>query len=300
MSVLVATSDGYHVFTSSGEHLTALEGHDVAALTPGADGAWLAIVDRRGVWQHAADGTWSMLATNDVDLSSLVSIGGVVFAGTYDARLLRLDGDHLSAVESFDHISNRDEWHQVGPPLNVRSMTATCDERVLLANVHVGGIQRSTDLGGTWEPTIDVDADVHEVRAHPSDPSVVMAAAAVGLCVSTDAGATWEVSTDGLPMTYARAVAFLDGDVLLSISDGPRASRAAIYRRPVSGGVLERIDDGLGDELQGNVDTRCLATGKGHAALADGRGDVWVSRRGLEGWERLSSGLPYVSGVAVA
>jgi hypothetical protein len=182
----------------------------------------------------------------------------------------------------------------------VRSMTATCDERVLLANVHVGGIQRSTDLGATWEPTIDVDADVHEVRAHPSDPSVVMAAAAVGLCVSTDAGATWEISTDGLPMTYARAVAFLDGDVLLSISDGPRASHAAIYHRPVSGGVLERVDDGLGEELHGNVDTRCLATGKGRAALADGRGDVWVSRRGLEGWERLASGLPFVSGVAVA
>jgi hypothetical protein len=300
MSVLVATSDGYHVFTSAGEHLTALEGHDVAGLTPGPDGTWLAIVDRRGVWQHAVDGTWSMLATNDVDLSSLVSIGGIVFAGTYDARLLRLDGDHLRAVDAFDHIANRDDWHQVGPPLNVRSMTATCDERVLLANVHVGGIQRSTDLGATWEPTIDVDADVHEVRAHPSDPSVVMAAAAVGLCVSTDAGATWEVFTNGLPMTYARAVAFLDGDVLLSISDGPRASRAAIYHRPVSGGVLERVDDGLGEELHGNVDTRCLATGKGHAALADGRGDVWMSRRGLEGWERLASGLPFVSGVAVA
>ena len=66
-------------------------------------------------------------------------------------------------VESFDHISNRDEWHQVGPALNVRSMTATCDDQVLLANVHVGGIQRSTDLGETWEPTIEVDHDVHEV-----------------------------------------------------------------------------------------------------------------------------------------
>ncbi len=300
MSVLVVTSDGYHIFTSSGQHLTALEGHRVSGLTPGADGTWLAIVDRRGVWQHAADGTWSTLATSDVDLSSLVSVAGVVFAGTYDARLLRLEGDRLRAVESFDRISNRDEWHQVGPALNVRSMTATCDERVLLANVHVGGIQRSTDLGDTWEPTIEVDADVHEVRAHPSDPAVVMAAAAVGLCVSTDAGATWEVCTDGLPMTYARAVAFLDDVVLVSISDGPRAARAAVYRRPVAGGTLERIDEGLGDHLHGNVDTRCLATGKSRAALADEQGDVWVSDRGVEGWERIASGLPSVAGVAVA
>jgi hypothetical protein len=300
MSVLVATADGYHIFTSSGQHHTALEGHRVSGLTPGPDRTWFAIVDRRGVWQHAADGSWSTLATSDVDLSSLVSVAGVVFAGTYDARLLRLDGDRLLPVESFDRISNRDEWHQVGPALNVRSMTATCDERVLLANVHVGGIQRSTDLGATWEPTIDVDADVHEVRAHASDPAVVMAAAAVGLCVSTDAGVTWEVCTDGLPMTYARAIAFLGDDVLLSISDGPRAARAAIYRRPVSGGVLERIDGGLGDRLQGNVDTRCLATGKGHAALADEQGDVWASDRGVERWEQLASGLPSVAGVAVA
>jgi hypothetical protein len=300
MSVLVATSDGYHIFTSSGQHLTALEGHRVAGLTPGPDGTWLAIVDGRGVWQHATDGSWTTLATSDVDLSSLVSVAGVVFAGTYDARLLQLEGDRLRVVESFDRISNRDEWHQVGPALNVRSIAATCDERVLLANVHVGGIQRSTDLGTTWEPTIDVDADVHEVRAHTSDPAVVMAAAAVGLCVSTDAGATWEVCTDGLPMTYARAIAFLDDDVLLSVSDGPRASRAAIYRRPVSGGVLERIDEGLGDHLQGNVDTRCLATGKGLAALADQRGDVWASDRGVERWERLATGLPSVAGVAVA
>jgi hypothetical protein len=300
MSVLVVTSDGYHVFTSSGQHLTALGGHAVSGLTPGAHDTWLAIVDRRGVWQHAADGTWSTLATSDVDLSSLVSIAGVVFAGTYDARLLRLEGDRLRAVESFEHISNRDEWHQVGPPLNVRSMTATCDERVLLANVHVGGIQRSTDLGDTWEPTIDVDADVHEVRAHPSDPAVVMAAAAVGLCVSTDAGTTWDVSTEGLPTTYARAVAFLDDDVLVSVSDGPRAARSAVYRRPVGGGTLERVDEGLGDQLHGNVDTRCLATGKGRAALADGQGDVWVSDHGVDGWDRLASGLPAVAGVAVA
>ncbi|HEY7104811.1 MAG TPA: hypothetical protein VH986_00255 [Acidimicrobiia bacterium] len=300
MSVLVVTADGYHIFTSSGQHLTALEGHRVAGLTPGADGAWLAIVDEREVWQHASDGVWTALSTSDANLSSIVSIAGVVFAGTYDARLLRLDGDRLQPVEAFDHISNRDDWHQVGPPLNVRSMTATSDGQVLLANVHVGGIQRSTDLGASWQPTIEVDADVHEVRAHPTDPAVVMAAAAVGLCTSTDAGETWEVCTDGLPMTYARAVAFIDDDVLLSISDGPRAARASIYRRPVAGGALERVDDGLGDQLQGNVDTRCLATGKGHAALADGRGDVWRSERGVEHWERIASGLPSVAGVAVA
>lgn len=300
MSVLVATSDGYHIFTSSGKHLTALEGRALGTLAPGPGNTWLAIVDRREVWQHAADGTWSPLATSDVDLSSLVTVAGVVFAGTYDARLLRLDGGHLVPVESFDHIANRDEWHQVGPALNVRSMAATCDEQVFLANVHVGGIQRSTDLGESWEPTLPVDHDVHEVRAHPTLPNVAMAAAAVGLCVSDDGGATWSVVVDGLPTTYARAVAFIDDDVLVSISDGPRATRSAIYRRPLSGGPLERIDEGLADRLQGNVDTHCLAVGKGHAALADAAGSVWVSETGIKGWELVADGLPAVSGVAIA
>lgn len=300
MSVLVATSDGYHVFTSSGNHLTALQGHSLDGLAPGPGDTWVAIVDDREVWQHGADGEWSTLAKAPVELSSLITVAGVVFAGTYDARLYRLDDGTLEPVESFDRIPNRDEWHQVGPALNVRSMTATCDEHALLANVHVGGIQRSTDLGASWEPTIEVDHDVHEVRAHPTQPEIVMAAAAVGLCVSEDAGATWSVVIDGLPVTYARAVAFAGDDVLVSISDGPRAARSAIYRRSLAGGPLERVDEGLGDHLVGNVDTRCLATGKGHAALADKAGAVWVSEAGIEGWERRATGLPDVRGVAIA
>jgi hypothetical protein len=299
MSVLVATSDGYHIFSSSGEHHTALEGHAVETLVPGPDDTWLAIVDRRELWQHAADGTWTALATSDVDLSSLLTVGDVVFAGTYDARLFRVNG-HLEPVESFDRISNRDEWHQVGPALNVRSMAATCDDSVVLANVHVGGIQRSTDLGASWSPTLPVDHDVHEVRAHPTRPEVAMAAAAVGLCVSDDAGATWSVVADGLPSTYARAVAFIDDDVLVSVSDGPRATWGAIYRRPLAGGALERVDGGLGDHLRDNVDTRCLATGKGHTALADRTGNVWISKTGVDGWEQVADGLPSVSGVVIA
>ena len=63
----------------------------------------------------------------------------------------------------------------------VRSLTETSDHRALLANVHVGGIPRSGNGGASWAPTIDPDADVHQVRAAPTDRSLVLAAAAVGL-----------------------------------------------------------------------------------------------------------------------
>ena len=74
----------------------------------------------------------------------------------------------------------------MGPPLGIRSISATCDGRVLLANVHVGGIPRSLDGGASWRPTLDIDLDVHEVSAHPSRPELVAAASAQGLCISRD------------------------------------------------------------------------------------------------------------------
>ena len=114
-------------------------------------------------------------------------------------------------------------------------MTATSDGAVLLANVHVGGVPRSTDGGVTWHPTIAIDSDVHEVRAHPNRPCVVMAAAAIGLCTSRDGGATWNVEQEGLHASYCSAVAFAGDDVLLSASVDHFAAKGAIYRRRVDG-----------------------------------------------------------------
>lgn len=302
MAVLVATLDGYHIFSSSGEHHTALEGHRVEALTPGPSGTWIAIVDEHEIWQHGDDGTWAALAASDLDLRSLVTVDDDVFAGTVGPRVLKLDGAALTPLPGFDAVRGRDEWHPVGSPLVVRSFTATADGAALLANVHVGGIVRSDDGGRSWHPTIDVDADVHEVRAHPSRGEIVMAAAAVGLCVSVDGGRDWEVVVDGLHATYARAVAYDGDDVLVSASDGPFTRRSAIYRRSRNA-PFEREGDGLPEWLEGNVDTRCLAVANGRAALADGAGSVWVKSkpggRKTGGWNLAFEGLQGVTAVAV-
>ena len=42
-------------------------------------------------------------------------------------------------------------------------------------DVHVWGIPRATDGGVTWQPTIDVESDVREVCAHPSNRRTVIA-----------------------------------------------------------------------------------------------------------------------------
>ena len=252
MSVLVTAVDGYHILTSSGKHLTSLEGHRVEAFTPGTGGAWLAIVDRREIWQHGTDGTWTPLAKTDADLTAVAAIGATVFAGTADARVLRVvpESGTVEALDGFDAVPGRDSWHAVGMPLQVRSMSATADG-ALLVNVHVGGIPRSVDGGLTFEPTMAVDDDVHQVLAHPTRGEIAVAAASAGLCRSRDGGETWHSTTDGMEMTYARGVAILGDDVLVTVSDGPRSDRSAVYRASVDGGPVEKVTGGLPEYLSG-------------------------------------------------
>jgi hypothetical protein len=305
MAVLVATVDGYHVLTSSGEHHVALEGHQVAALTPGPRGTWIAIVDDHEIWQHGDDGEWRTLASTDLDLACLVTVDDVVFAGAVGPHLLRLGADgKLTALPGFEAMPGRDEWHPVGAAIHVRSLTATVDGESMLANVHVGGIARSGDGGHSWHPTIEVDADVHEVKAHPTSPGIVMAASAVGLCASRDGGRHWDVVDDGLHATYSRAVAFFGDDVVVSVSDGPFSHHSAIYRAAVArvgdGKTgLERVRDGLPEWLEGNVDTHCLRAGAGRLALADGSGAVWVTGPAGGAWSLAAEGLPRVNAVVV-
>ena len=139
---------------------------------------------------------WTTIATSESDMACCIAVGDNIYAGTDDAEVLRVNAEEVvERLGGFDAVAGRDTWYagsavidgqRVGPPLGVRSMTATPDGTVLLVNVHVGGIPRSTDGGVTWQPTIAIESDVHEVRAHPKHPGVVMAAAAVGLCTSRD------------------------------------------------------------------------------------------------------------------
>ncbi len=300
MSVLVTTMDGYHIFTSSGKQLRSLEGHRVECFTPGPDGTFLAVIDRHEIWSHGRDGEWTPLAKSEGTLTAVVAAGAAVFAGTNDARVLRLTSSGtLDPCAGFDTVAGRGEWHQVGSPLQVRTMTATCDASAVLVNVHVGGIPRSTDGGDTWHPTLAVDDDVHQVLAHPTRPEIVVAAASVGLCRSLDGGATWTSSTEGMDLTYARGVAFVGDDVVITVSEGPWASRALVYRASVEGGGAEAVGGGLG-ELHGNVDSRCIASDGKIVALADGDGAVWRSSAGCDGFERIIDGLDGVTGVTVA
>jgi len=307
--VLVATwGDGLFVVTGESRH-QELATQSVRALTPDGHGGALAIVGR-SLRRRAPDGAWTTIAATELDLACCVAVGEVIYAGTDDARVLRVGADGaVEPLRSFDDVAGRETWYagfaiingqRVGPPLAIRSITAAPDGAVLLANVHVGGIPRSTDGGATWHPTIDVDSDVHEVRAHPTRPGVVMAAAAIGLCTSRDGGLTWDVEQEGLHAAHCSAVAFAGDDVFVSASVDPFAEQGAVYRRPVDGpGPLVAIGGGLPTWTDGKVDTGCIAADGAAVALADRGGNLYVSTDTGRTWSRQADGLPPPSSLLI-
>jgi hypothetical protein len=306
---LVATwAEGLFV-CGDGTRSRELAGRSIRSLAADGDGA-LAIVEGHELRRRAANGTWSTIATSDAPLACCVGARGVIYVGTDDARVFRVDAHGaFQPLPGFDCVAGRERWYAgqtlvggrlVGPPLGVRSLAVTADAAVLLANVHVGGIPRSVDGGATWRPTIDVDADVHEVRTHPTRAQVVAAAAAVGLCLSHDGGASWTIEREGLHASYCSAVAFAGDDVLVAAATDHFAPQAAVYRRPIdAAGPLTAIGGGFPERINGIADTACIGTRGSHVAIADRDGNLHVSADAGRTWAQHASGLPAPSSVLI-
>ena len=286
--LLVATDEGVVPFVDGQRGPTELEGRNVRGLARRHD-EWCAVADRHTVVRRAGDGSWAELGTADASLTCVLPAPGGAWCGTSDGQLVRLHEGVFAPVEAFATVEGREQWHAVGSRSPyVRSLTETSDHRALLASVHVGGIPRSGNGGAIWRPTIDADADVHQVRAAPNDHALVLAPAAVGLGVSRDAGSTWEVVTDGLHATYLRAVAFTRDAALVSACDGPFGTLGALYRWDTfDGGALVRVTDGVPEWLAGNVDTGKLDADRTVAAFAD-QDAVYMSDDGAATWSRLA------------
>lgn len=229
-------------------------------------------------------------------LRCAVDAPGGVLVGTEGAHLLRLHAADLQRVPGFEQVTGRHEWYTPwGGPPEVRSLACTADN-VLFANVHVGGIARSDDGGRTWTPTVDIHLDVHQVRSVWGRGDLVVAAAAVGLLVSTDGGTRWRVHADGLDGTYCRAVAVPDGAILVSASEGPRGHRAAIYRTSIH---ADRPFERVTDWMEGNVDSHAL-DGIGETIVyGTPSGDVWESVDTGTTWHRTHHRLPSVTSLSL-
>lgn len=284
--ILVATRDGVHRFDERGqEGGTELAGRSVAAVARDGPQLW-AIVDRAEIW-HSPEGEWRRVATLDGPSATCIAMTDALHVGTSEARLFRLTGGVLERVSAFEAAEGRDTWYTPwGGPPDTRSISEWGDD--VYVNVHVGGILRTSDGGASWSPTIDIDADVHQVA---SAEGLVLAAGARGLSVSTDRGATWSLRADGLEAAYSRAVVVCGDRLLVSASDGPRGGRAGVYRIGRAGRRFERCRVGLPEWFDDNIDTYCLdALNDGSfAAFGTSEGRVYGSDDGGETWTHLST-----------
>ena len=265
---------------------------------------WWVLVEGRSLWRSGADGTWEEITSVAMDGIAATCLGTSpvgLLVGTESAHLLRLDGATLVRVDSFEDVAGREAWYTPwGDPPDVRSISTSVDG-AMYVNVHVGGVVRSTDGGRSWTPTLDVEADVHQVLAHPSRPALVLAAAAVGLVVSRDGGESWEIDAEGLHATYARAVTVAGDAAIVSVSTGPGGRRAALYRRPLAGAAgLTRCGPGLPEWFRGNIDTACVASVGSTVAFGSPDGCVYLSTDAGERWERVARGLPAIAAVTAA
>ena len=294
--ILVASNDG---LLSIGSGARELEEQPVTALASAADGAW-AVVSERDVW-HEVGGSWRTAGRSSdvgVALRCVLPDDGGALLGASGGRLFRLRGRVLAVVPGFDRVPGRDAWYTPwGGPPDTRSLARDVDGTVY-ANVHVGGIVRLR--GERLEPTIDIDADVHQVVAHPDRAGSVFAATAYGLASSLDGGDTWRVDDEGLHGSYCRAVAVAGDTMVVTASTGPFTRRAAVYRRPIDGGgAFVRCTEGLPDWFTSNIDTYCLAAEGGSVAFATTDGAVYRSDDAGSTWARAAERLPAIHAIAV-
>jgi hypothetical protein len=301
--LVVGTVKGLYELGMDGSEPRADDGplanREVTALAAGGDGLW-ALAEGTIVLRRDQSGSWTELATAS-ELTCLLPGEDGLLVGAERARLLRLEGGTLEPVPSLDATPGRETWHTPwgGPPA-VRSMARDGAGR-LHVSVHVGGIPRSLDGGATWQPTIDVDSDVHQVLAHPELADVVLAATAMGLARSDDGGERWRFERDGMHADYCRAVAVSGGAVLVSASTGPGGRRAAIYRAALEGSVwFERCTAGLPEWFDANVDTGCLAADGDTVAFGTADGSLFRSEDGGATWTEAAGGLPTVRAVTFA
>lgn len=310
-SILVGTW-GSGLFTVTGDAIRQeLADQTVCSLAADDHGRVLAIVGGHSLRRRSSDGEWTELAQSECGLACCVPVGDAVLVGTDDARILRIDPDGRQQwLTGLDTVAGRASWYAgtavidgkvVGPPLGIRSLAASCDDAVLLANVHVGGIPRSADGGRTWQPTIDIESDVHQVSAHAARSDIAAAASAAGLCVSRDAGATWAIQQEGLHALHCSAVALGRSDIFVSAATGQFAEQGAVYRRPIDGtGSLQPLGGGFPRWIDGVADTSCIATRDAVVAVVDRSGSLYVSTDDGVSWSNPSARLPSASGLCIA
>ena len=280
--MLIATRRSVYSIKSDGtepEPLTLKTGVDVRRVAEGkmfsvvalGDGEILSLKDgdEWAVETGITDRIDSLCIINESPLDLLI--------GTTPPFLYRLAGEGpAERVKAFDELSVRDKWYTPwGGPAAVRSLAKTGDGWVY-ADIHVGSIMRSPDMGESWEPvTPSLHVDVHEVNTTPASDDRVYANTYLSVYVSDDRGRSWEHRSNVLNNRYGRGIAIHPGDpdtVLCGVSDGPSGANVhgQLHLTEDAGLNWVHVTDGFPESTRKNIDTFHIAFhGKDMAWVCD-------------------------------
>jgi hypothetical protein len=194
----------------------------------------------------------------------------------------------IGELPAFDAVEGRDGWKNPSAPLPELRSIAVSSTGSWFVNVHVGGVWRSDDSGGSWRNVIAPESDVHEIVS--GENGRVAVAAAIGFGWSEDNGDSWKWVTDGLHAGYSRAVA-LDGDTaFVTASTGPETTDGRLYRCHL-GDPFEPCSGGLPESFPFNLDTGSIAASAGQVALGTRNGRVFRSGDNGSTWAVAAEGM---------
>jgi hypothetical protein len=311
--VLVATESGIVALDDEGhERFRVLVDREISFVHADAGGRLLAIADESDILAATSledadlDDAWSTLgAMPGVRANCLADLAGTIYIGAEDARMWRMpcEGGEPERSASFDTVPTRDEWDTPwGGPPDVRSLaTIAGAEAAIYADIHVGWIVRSLDLGETWTQLKGLHRDVHRVNTHRARPDRIYAATAQGCFVSEDRGESWEQHLEPFePRNYQRCVMpdLADPDLFLcTVSlgphpDGDSGCEGMIYRTEDGGETWAAAHEGLPEHFYHNINTHMLAASVQRPdvfAFHDGAESVYLTTDAAREWRRIAT-----------
>ena len=184
----------------------------------------------------------------------ITAVDDAVYVGSSEARLFRVADRGLEPLVPL-------EFGQRVAPLGTRpgrSAGHAIDRELGRGGLRERPRRRHPSHARTrraWTPTIEIDADVHQVT---TAEGLVLAASAGGLAVSADRGSSWTLRTDGLERLLEAPWPSAATRSSCPPSNGPRGGRARSYRGGRHRWSARRCRSGLPEWFDDNIDSYCL------------------------------------------
>ncbi len=227
-------------------------------------------------WQPLAplEGGW--IASLHYDAATDVLYAGTTIQSAYgqtgiEGTLLRSADHGATWVDIGTGLATLTSWHRV------QGVTRT-PAGVIFVALHTGGVARSFDEGANWtlvNSGLTSQVKPLQVQFAPNGTGYVVSEAA-GTYVSTNGGASWSASTEGLTNLNTRGIAFQGSDVYV----GTRG--AGVFKR-TGLGAWSPVNTGLGGMIINSI--RMLPDGRLSAATDAG---AWVMNVNTNTWTELA------------